>query len=368
MIVIAGGVQAEVRIDMTMPGKPEPAAAQGGGEISPWEKEAYGEGGRFGSMTSIPSGDPMKDRITVSFTGCAYHAAKYLAEKGHEVAFVSVVGEDPLGLAALADLEKSGVDISGVVTISELGEDPDEKATPAGDDSPETAAKKDPGEVREVAAQTIPGNLKGSLTSVRVVARNFLGDVEFWRVDERILKEITPRRLASAEEKFAGADMVFADGNLPGEAIGWIGEFCREKGLPLYFDPSSPEGSARGADMLEYFRGIMPGRREAEAMSGLGILSTDQLMEAGRHFTEQGVGRVIITMKGGGLYYKEGLEEGVLRPQRVLRFAETGGAGDVVTAELLHGFARGIPMEEAAQAAMDAAAEYLADVVDERRY
>lgn len=389
MIVIAGGVQAEVRIDMTMPGKPRPAAAQSGGEISPWEKEAYGEGGRFGSMTSIPSGDPMKDRITVSFCGCAYRSAKYLAEKGHEVAFVSVVGEDPLGLAAVADLERAGVDTSGVVTISRPGGGTEEKATPAGKtgggedagedggDGPEPEngtgeAGPEPGggtdAVPDVAAQTIPGNLSGSLTSVRVVVRNFLGDVEFWRVDERILKEITPERLARQQEKFARAGLVFADGSLPVEAIRWIGEFCRKEGLPLYFDPSSPEGSGRGADALAYFRGIMPGRREAETMSGLGILSTDQLMAAGAYFAEKGIERTVITMKGGGLYYKEGLEEGVLRPARMLRYAETGGAGDVVTAELLDGFASGRPMGEAAQAAMDAAAEYLADVVDERRY
>ena len=74
MIVVVGSVQAEVRIDMTMPKAPDSKAEQGGG-VSPWEREAYGEGGRFGSMQMMPSGDPSKDRISVHYCGCGYHVA-----------------------------------------------------------------------------------------------------------------------------------------------------------------------------------------------------------------------------------------------------------------------------------------------------
>ena len=66
--------------------------------------------------------------------------------------------------------------------------------------------------------------------------------------------------------------------------------------------------------------------------------------------------------------WRDGFTEGVLRPQRVLKFAETSGAGDVVTAELLAAFAKGCGIEEAANNAMEAAADYLSDAVDERRY
>ena len=101
MIVVIGGVQAAVRIDMSMPKAPDPKEVNRGG-VSLWEREAYGEGGRFGSMQMMPSGDPSKDRISVHYSGCGYHVARLLAGKGWEVAFISVVGEDPLGLAAIA--------------------------------------------------------------------------------------------------------------------------------------------------------------------------------------------------------------------------------------------------------------------------
>lgn len=350
MITIAGGIQAVVRIDMTMPGKPEPEQSQP--EISPWEQEAYGQGGRFGSMTSIPSGDPSKDRITVSFSGCGYTTAKRLADQGIPVSYISVVGDDPMGMAAVADLERSGVDTSGIITIRELSQQ---------EETEENG-------VQPVAAAAIPGHLAGSLTSVKVIAKNFLGDTEFWRADERILKELTPQRMQEKADLIRKADLVFADGDLPAEAIRWIAEFCRQEGRELYFDPSSLQGADRGAELLEYFTGIMPGRREAELLSGLDILGTDQLMAAGAHFEGKGIRRIIVTMKGGGIYYKEGPEEGVIRPQRVLRFGETSGAGDVATAALLRAYAEDLSIREAAESAMEAAALYLSDVSDERRY
>ena len=355
MILIAGGVQALVRIDMTMPGKPEP---EKGVEVSPWEREAYGEGGRFGSMTSIPSGDPMKDRITVSFTGCAYYAAKKLAEEGHEVAFISLVGDDPLGLAAIEDLKRSGVDTSGMIVLKSLDQDDNE----------------DEGEAK-VRTRSIPGHLQGSITSVRVVARNFLGDVEFWRVDERILKEFTSERIGESLEKTGmighssgKACFAFADGNLPEEGLITFGKFCKDNDIKLYFDPSSPEGAQRGAKATEYFAGIMPGRREAELMSGMEILSADQMSEAAKHFEEKGVEKTFITIKGGGLYYREGEEDGIMKPERVIRFGETTGAGDALTSGILIAFAQGRSLKEAAEEGMKAASGFLADVSDERRY
>lgn len=356
MIVIAGGVQAAVRIDMTMPKAPEPSKAPGAGQggVSAWEREAYGEGGRFGSMQAMPSGDPSKDRISVYYTGCGYNVAKLLAAEGRDVSFISAVGEDPLGMAAMEDLRKSGVDISGLQMIDAFRvEENQESMNSEGPDAAGTVAN---------------GLIRQSLTSVRVEAKNFLGDTEFWREDDRMLDEITPELIQESRPLLESAELVLVDGGLPEKTIRWIASVCADAGIRCYLDPSSVSGGEKAAGALEQLYGIMPGRREAEAMSGLQILSGDQLMEAGAYFAEKGVRHIIITMKGGGLYYKEGMEEEILRPERVLRFSETVGAGDVVTAALLGAFADGRTIGEAARTAMDAAAAYLADCVDERRY
>lgn len=323
MIVVLGGVQAQVRIDMTMPKAPNENDIAP--EVSPWEREAYGEGGRFGSMTGIPSGDPSKDKISVTFAGCGFTVAKKLAAAGEDVRFIGLVGDDPLGMAALADLEKAGVDTSQVIRGREQ-------------------------------------------TSVRITARNFLGDVEFARVDERIVDEFDVGKIAEKSGLIGEADLVFADGNIPEETLKAAGDMCRDKDVPLYFDPSSMEGATRGAAALGSFTGIMPGRMEAEAMAGLEILSPEQMDEAATYFEEKGVRRIMITIKGGGIFYKEGENSGIIRPERVIKYAETSGAGDLVSAAAVLAFARGENIEEAAKSGMDAAADFLADVVDERKY
>ena len=108
---------------------------------------------------------------------------------------------------------------------------------------------------------------------------------------------------------------------------------------------------------------------EAEAMSGQQVLGMDQLMAAGDAFEERGVERVIITLKGGGLYYKEGTCSGIIKPERKLTFAETRGAGDVLSAAVVAASAGGAEsLEAAAGAGIEAAAEFLKDAIDERPY
>lgn len=353
MIVVIGGVQAAVRIDMTMPKAPDPKDASQSG-ISPWEREAYGEGGRFGGMQMMPSGDPSKDRISVYFSGCAYHTARLLAGKGRSVSFVSVVGEDPLGLAAISELQRAGVDTAHIRMLDAFTAQANVQAMQQ--------------EGPDAAGTVANGLIRQSMTSVKVEAKNFLGDTEFWREDDRMQEELTVEQIRESLPLLQGAELVFADGGMPEETLQWIASVCRDAGVRLYLDPASMKGGARAAAVMDGLYGIMPGRQEAEVMSQQQILSEDELMQAGAFFAEQGIRQIVITMKGGGLYYKEGMDEGILRPLRRLRFSETVGAGDVVTAELLHAYADGKPMAEAAQMAMDAAAAHLADCVDERRY
>ena len=322
MIAVFGSIQAIVRIDMTMPSAPKSDDIS---EVSPWERQAYGEGGRFGSMTSIPSGDPSRDKIRVSIRGCAYDVAKYLAAREHKVKFFGLVGNDPLGKAALSDLADAGVDISGVA-------------------------------------------FSDKMTSVRVEARNFLGDLEFWRVDESIQEDLEPEKAMEMMRDVPGGAVAFADGSLPEATLEALGKTCREKSVKLFFDPASLEGAERGSGCLEYFCGVMPGRREAEVLTGLEILSAEQMNAAGELLAEKGVEKVAITIKGGGIYYREDDKDGIIRPERVLKFAETAGAGDVMTAELINALVGGKSMEEAAGAGMDEVAGFLADVDDERKY
>ena len=288
-----------------------------------WNEVGIG-GGQFGGYDPVVADNDTDIRITTS--GCAYNVAKYLAaDHGEEVKFVSVVGDDAFGLAAKCELEQAGVDVSGMKTVS------------------------------------------GS-TPVSVEMHNIIGDLQFQRENSRIMGELTPEVIDESAAVLDGADIIFVDGTVPAPTLDYISGKYSGKSR-IFFDPGSIAGGTRFADSVMKAHCVLPGRMEAEAMSGQQVLGMDQLMAAGQAFEERGVDRVIITLKGGGLYFKEGAQSGLIKPERKLTFAETRGAGDVLSAAVVAASAGGEESLEAiAGAGIDAAAEFLKDVIDERPY
>ena len=288
-----------------------------------WNEVGMGSG-QFGGYDPVVADDDTDIRVKTS--GCAFNVAKHLAEDhGADVRFVSVIGSDAFGLAAKCELEQAGVDVTGVKTLN------------------------------------------GS-TPVSVEIHNIIGDLQFQRENSGVMNELTPEVIEECAEILDAADIIFVDGTVPTETLTYISEQYSGKSR-LFFDPGSIAGGTRFADSAMKAHCVLPGRMEAEAMSGLQVLGMDQLMAAGQAFEDRGVERVIITLKGGGLYYKEGTQSGLIKPERKLTFAETRGAGDVLAAAVVAACAGGEEsLEAAAAAGIDAAAEFLKDVIDERPY
>ncbi len=288
-----------------------------------WNEVGIG-GGQFGGYDPVVADKDTDIRVTTS--GCAFNVARHLAaDHGADVKFVSVVGDDAFGLAARCELEQAGVDVSGMKTVS------------------------------------------GS-TPVSVEIHNVIGDLQFQRENTGVMDELTPSVIDSCAEKLEGADIIFVDGTVPAATLDYISEHYSGKSR-IFFDPGSIAGGTRFADSAMKAHLVLPGRMEAEAMSGLQVLGMDQLMAAGQAFEERGVERVIITLKGGGLYYKEGTQSGLIKPERKLTFAETRGAGDVLSAAVVAASAGGEDsLEAVAAAGIEAAADFLKDVTDERPY
>ena len=262
--------------------------------------------------------------IVAENCGCGFNMAVNLARQGLEVSFATVLGDDVLGMAVKEQLRKENIRMDHVKTA--------QGASP-----------------------------------VRVEIVNVLGDAEFLRISDMMHERITPEAVSEWKGLLQGAEAIVMDGHLPKETIEFIAEkYGGAGGRRIFFDPASPEGGEKAADVLDKLYCIMPGRIEAEAMTRKTILSEEQLAEAGAYFTEKGVVRTIITMKGGGIYYKEGRQEGVLRPKRVLSFARTTGAGDIASAAVIAASLAGKGIEETAAAAMERAAEFLAEHKDQR--
>ena len=350
MIAVIGGVQTTVRVKLAIPERDmekqkkqdeDAVLAAGldveaaGGEESPedarfrhyYEQKMREQAGEnywdsmglgvkdFGGYPPVAPGENTDIRVTSS--GCSYNVAKYLGEK-IDTAFISVMGDDTLGTAAKAELAARGVDISGVKTLH-------------------------------------------ASTAVGVEVANPMGDLEFARENMALLTELTPEYVESCGEILAKADAIFMDGTLPEETMKYISDNYSDK-CPIYFDPASIHGGSVFARSGAKAACIMPGRMEAEAISGLQVLGMDQLMAAGNAFESMGIPQTVITLKMGGLYYKDAAEAGIIKPENPLSFGDTKGAGDVLSAELVYHLVSGAGLREAAEGAVAAAGEYIAEL------
>lgn len=264
------------------------------------------------------------DDVTIESNGSAFSIACHLAEMGKDVAFASVVADDAMGLAVREQLKAIGVDVSNLRTA------------------------------------------EGS-TPVQVELLNVLKDPQMVFGNSKLYEAMTPEMAESWSELFDNAEAIVVDGNLPKETLEYIADkYGNKDDVKLFFDPASHAGAVNSRDILGSFYCVMPGRVEAEAMVRDTVLSAEQLMEAGEFFAKKGVAKTIITIKGGGLYYKADAVAGMLKPERVLSFADTSGAGDVVSAAVVAADLDGKPIEEIGQFAMQKAAEFLAGRSDER--
>lgn len=263
-----------------------------------------------------------KDEIEVISSGCGFNIAKHLADCGSDVAYISVVGNDLMGPAIIEDLKACGINADGVKMVQ-------------------------------------------GTTPIQMEMLNILGDLADVKSNETLAENITPEFVEANKAILEKAEIIVMDGSLPVETIETVAQQYGEK-AKIFFDPAKRSNGSKIKNVFDKIYCVMPGRMEAEEMTGMGILGQDQLMAAGAYLDEKGVDRIVITMKGGGVYYKEGLSEGILRPDKVLSFAQTTGAGDVVSAAVIMGTVNGKDIETTATEAMACAAQFLADRSDER--
>ena len=311
MIAVIGGAGIKVKV-MMIPQGDDYDQPMMGGDVFDYES------------INVAAKAAKGDDITIENFGSAFTIACNLADMDKEVALASVAAEDAMGLAVMEQLKKKGVDTSYM-------------------------------------------NMVDGSTPVQVEILNVLNDPQMVFGNSKLYEKITPEMAEGWAALLDDAEAIVVDGNLPKETLEYIADkYGNKEGVKLFFDPACHGGAVNTRDIAGNFYCIMPGRVEAEAMARRTVLSADQLMEAGSCFEEKGVKKTIITIKGGGLYYKDGLTEGIIAPERVLSFASTAGAGDMVSAAVVAADLEGKSIEEAGAFAMKKAAEFLEGRSDER--
>jgi pseudouridine kinase len=203
--------------------------------------------------------------------GCkAWNMALDLAHKDSKVEFISVAGNDFAGLAMKAQLAKIGVGVEHFHLI----------------DGKDTAATH---EILNLLDQP---------------------EMEFQNVD--VFAHMTTDMIAQAAKSISLADCILLETCFSEEVIQYIANNFSQ--VPILLLPNSEENAGKAKTIIDKIKGILIGRRAAEVLSGLCILSEEEMLEAGEWFFDAGIGQVFFDLGFGGVYYKDQFGAGVKRP------------------------------------------------------
>ncbi len=254
--------------------------------------------------------DSNPGKVHMAFGGVGRNITENIARLGGNVAMLSVIGDDQMGLAAKGELGVLGVDTSCIMS------------------------------------------LEGENTAMYLSILDDRKDMELALCDMDIIEAITPEVLQSHRDFLRSSKMVALDGNLSESLM----EFATDmlEGVPLFYDPVSASKAVKAKKFIGRFHSIKPNIMEAEILTGMTIETEDDIRRAGQWFMEQGVKRVFITLNKDGVYYKDDNGEGFIRPKEGLKVVSATGAGDSFSATIMLGFVQGKTAEETAKMGMAA--------------
>jgi pseudouridine kinase len=303
------------------------------------------EVGVIGGITADIEGHPYKQlipydsnpgKISLSYGGVGRNIAENLARMGAAVSFVSVAGDDFAGRGAVRELSELGVNVENVRLLPEEN------------------------------------------TAVYMSILNILGDMEMGMCNMDVLERISTGFIDAAYDSVKNSRIIGIDTNLTEEALDYATR--KLKDIPLFLDPVSVTKAERAKKIVGRFHTVKPNRIEAEIVSGMSILSEDELAKAAAWFVGQGVRRVFITLGPGGVFYSDGENSGLIRPRAVAsapglasasasavgygltagsspsEIVSATGAGDAFSAAVVYAHLKGFDIRKAAEAGMAASA------------
>ncbi|QOX63919.1 kinase [Anoxybacterium hadale] len=256
-------------------------------------------------------GDSNPGKIAISYGGVGRNIVENLARLGTKADFISVAGDDLPGRGAVRELQDLGVGVEHVRLLPEEN------------------------------------------TAVYMSILNLVGDMELAMCNMDVLERISIAFLEETSEHLKKAKVVGIDTNLTEDTLEYVTRQLKD--TPIFLDPVSVAKAERARGVIGRFHTVKPNRMEAETISGLSILSEQDLKEAARWFIGQGVQRVFITLGGGGVFYMDDKDEGLIRPEPI-EIASTTGAGDAFSAAVIYGILKEFGIGKTARLGMAAAA------------
>ncbi len=266
-------------------------------------------------QTPLEEGVAVPAHMRTASGGVARNIAENLARLGQPVALISAVGADAVGERLLAELQAVGVDTQAVLRSEDY---------PTG---------------RYVGVLRPEGGLYYGLHDMRISAA------------------LTSAHLHAHAELFDQAAALVLDANLPKATLRTAFALARKAHLPIAADPTSPQLAARLQRYLPRLALITPNHQEAAALIGrpLDPSHLEQIASAAKALVAHGVGLVVVTLAEFGLWYATADANGHLPALRT-EIIDPTGAGDALTAALVYGLLHGLPVDDAIQLGISAAA------------
>jgi pseudouridine kinase len=238
-------------------------------------------------------------RVTTSPGGVARNISHNLAVLGHEVALISMVGDDAFGTAAVEATAAAGVD------ISRIGR----------------AAKRTG---TYIAVLDPEGELMTAVNDMDAIA------------------QLTPAVVMQHVAVLEQAKLVVADCNLPIETLMVMADWCRQK---FIIETVSIPKSEKLSALLSkgHIHLATPNFDQVEALVG-----TRDIEHAFTALHAKGLRNAVIHAGAEGAFVSDGSEIAHIEPSLSGPVIDVTGAGDAAVAGLTHGLLQGASLAEAA--------------------
>ena len=231
--------------------------------------------------------------VKVSFGGVCRNIAENMAKINLNTKFISVIGDDMNGISMLNHAKNINIDMSDTLIIP------------------------------------------GESTPTYLAILDECGEMVSAVVDLKITNNFTKEFIDTKADVIRNAEYMVVDADNPTTLAYLLTEFHNETKFIL--DPVSAAKASKIKDYIKYFHTVKPNRHEAEVLCGFEITSVEDIRKAGRYFREMGVTNVFISLDAEGIYYNNGVEEGILKANGVSVINVTG-AGDALVAGIGYGY------------------------------
>lgn len=263
-------------------------------------------GGR--SFVPLVAADSNPGKVSISLGGVGRNIAHNMALMGLDVRLLTAYGDDINGECVAASCSELGIDLSHALRLSDMA------------------------------------------TSTYLYLTDPDGEMALAISDMAICEKISPAYLAANLAQLQNAQVVVADANIPAASLQYLADNCT---APLFIDPVSTTKAEKLRPILHKIHTLKPNRLEAELLSGVKIVSKEDVAKAADKLLELGVHRVFISLGGDGIYAAMGSERCWL-PNISGHLVCTTGCGDACMAALVWAYMEGSDLTQTAKAGIAA--------------